>query len=98
MGIGKFGGGKHPPVNSIEDVITFKLQRLVSIGERAGHHWSEDMFSLSLNEWRMVALVKAREPARAGDVSDLLMMDKSQASRVIKSLLSKGLIESAPDP
>lgn len=90
--------GKHPETSSIEDVITFRLQRLVSIGDRAGHQWSERMFDLSLNEWRLLALVKARAPARAGDIADLLVMDKSQTSRVIKVLLGKGLIENMPDP
>lgn len=89
---------KHPDVRSIEDVITFRLQRLVAIGERAGHDWSQRMFDLSLNEWRLLALVKGRAPARAGGLADLLVMDKSQTSRVTKSLLNKGLIRSFPDP
>ncbi len=88
---------KHPPVETIEDVITFRLQLLVAIGERAGEHWSERLFDLSLNEWRLLALVKARAPSRAGEMSDLLLMDKSQTSRVIKSLLNKGLIRNTPD-
>lgn len=89
---------KHPPALTIEDVLTFQLNRLVSIGERAGQQWSERMFDLSLNEWRLLALVKARAPCRAGDVADLLLMDKSQTSRVIKSLLKKDLIRNMPDP
>ncbi|KIN62464.1 Transcriptional regulator, MarR family [Sulfitobacter noctilucicola] len=89
---------RHPKAVSIEDVITFRLQRMVSIGERAGHHWSERLFDLSLNEWRLLALVKSRAPCRAGDMADLLLMDKSQTSRVIKALLSKELIKNMPDP
>lgn len=89
--------GNHPAVKSIEDVITFRLRRLVAIGDRAGHHWSERMFGLSLNEWRLLAIVHARGPARAGDVADLLMMDKSQTSRVIKALLSKDMIRNTQD-
>lgn len=90
--------GKHPKALTIEDVITFRLQRLAAIGERAGHDWSQRMFDLSLNEWRLLALVQCRAPARAGGLADLLLMDKSQTSRVIKSLLNKGLIRSFPDP
>lgn len=89
---------KHPPVETIEDVLTFKLNRLVAIGERAGQHWSERLFDLSLNEWRLLALVKSRQPCRAGDMADLLLMDKSQTSRIIKSLLTKQLIQNTPDP
>jgi DNA-binding MarR family transcriptional regulator len=92
------GTAKHPATRSIEDVITFRLQRLVSIGERAGHQWSERMFDLSLNEWRLLALLKSRAPARAGDMADLLVMDKSQTSRLIRALLGKHLIENTPDP
>lgn len=89
---------KHPVVSSIEDVITFRLQRLVNIGERAGHQWSERMFDVSLNEWRLLALIVAHAPTRAGDMSDALLMDKSQLSRVIKSLLKKALIRNMTDP
>ncbi|MFC6635896.1 MarR family transcriptional regulator [Sulfitobacter sp. JBTF-M27] len=97
-----FGGraplGKHPAAATIEDVITFQLHILVAIGERAGQHWSERMFDLSLNEWRLLALVKARGPCRASDLADLLLMDKSQTSRVIKSLQKKDLIQNMADP
>lgn len=89
---------KHPVALTIEDVITFRLQRLVAIGERAGQDWSQRMFDLSLNEWRLLALIKSRSPCRAGDMADLLLMDKSQTSRVIKVLLKKGLIQNLPDP
>ncbi|WP_370399939.1 MarR family winged helix-turn-helix transcriptional regulator [Sulfitobacter sp. JB4-11] len=89
---------KHPKVASINDVITFRLQRLVAIGERAGHHWSERMFDVSLNEWRLLALVVAHAPTRAGDMADALLMDKSQLSRVIKSMICKKFIRNTADP
>ena len=91
-------GAKHPQTNSIEDVITFQLKVLVAIGERAGQDWSERMFGISLNEWRVLGLVKGRAPCRASDLAELLLMDKSQASRVIKSLQSKDLLRTLPDP
>ncbi len=89
--------GKHPVAGSIQDVLTFKLNRLVMINEREGHRWSEDSFGLSLNEWRVLAVVQAKSPMRVGDVSALLLMDKSQLSRLIKRLQVKLLIKSKPD-
>lgn len=89
---------KHPAAETIEEVMTFRLQRLVAIGERAGRDWSQRMFDLSLNEWRLLALVNSRAPARAGGLADFLLMDKSRTSRVTKSLLKKRLIRSFPDP
>jgi DNA-binding MarR family transcriptional regulator len=91
-------GGKHPQVSSIEDVLTYRLRRLVTIGERAGQQWSEGMFDLKLNEWRLLALIVAHAPARASEMANLLFMDKSQLSRVIKALQVKNLIQNATDP
>lgn len=96
--LGPGAAAKHPPVATIEDVITFRLRRLVMIGERAGQYWSKSLFDLRLNEWRLLALIRSHAPARAGDMADLLSMDKSQMSRVIKVLQDKGLIKNTTDP
>ena len=88
---------KQPAVGSIEDVLTFKLNRLVTINEREGHRWSGVSFDLSLNEWRVLAVIQAKAPVRAGDVSALLLMDKSQLSRLIKDLQEKLFIKSKSD-
>ena len=88
---------RHPPIQSIEDVIVFKLARFVGINERLGQRWSEALFDLSLNEWRMLALVQKRGPVRAGDLAELMLMDKSQLSRLIKSLSAKRLINPTAD-
>lgn len=88
---------KHPAVDSIEDVISFRLMRLNAINERIGHDWLEDIFDLSLNEWRVLALTRARAPVRAGDISEMLLMDKSQLSRLLKELIGKHLISSKTD-
>lgn len=88
---------KHPPVATVVDVFTFKMNRFVQINEREGHRWSEELFDLTLNEWRVLALIKACAPVRAAHIAELLLMDKSQLSRLIKTLTSKLLIKSAPD-
>jgi DNA-binding MarR family transcriptional regulator len=92
------GTAKHPPVDTIMDVVTFRLARLVSINIRAGQHWTQRLFDLSLNEWWLLAVTQAHEPVRAGDMAELLVMDKSQLSRLIKSLVARKLIKSTPDP
>ena len=89
---------KHPPIKSIEDVIVFKLSRLVGVNERAGARWSEQLFDLSINEWRLLGLIQAHAPIRAGDLAELMLMDKSQLSRLVKSLSVKKLLISKPDP
>lgn len=88
----------HPAVDDISDVMSFKLQRLVAIAERAGDDWSERRFDLSLNEWRLLAAVQAKEPTRPSDVADFLLMDKSQLSRVIRQLRDRHLVRNTADP
>jgi len=88
---------KHPPVETIEDVFTFKMNRFVMVNEREGHRWAKKYFDLSLNEWRVLALIKAHAPVRASDVADQMLMDKSQLSRLIKALMAKHLINSKTD-
>lgn len=89
---------KHPPIKSIEDVIVFKLARLVGLNEHMGHHWSEKLFNLSLNEWRLLALTQAYGPARPGDLAERMLMDKSQLSRLIRALTGKNLLKSKVSP
>ncbi|MCX7558514.1 MarR family winged helix-turn-helix transcriptional regulator [Sulfitobacter sp. F26204] len=90
--------GKHPVVETIEEVFSFRLQRLVAVEERVAQGRTLRFFDLSTNEWRLLALVQGRAPARARALADLLLMDKSQTSRVVKSLLAKGLLFTSPDP
>ncbi|MGJ8616038.1 MAG: MarR family transcriptional regulator [Sulfitobacter sp.] len=78
-----YSSAKHPPVQSIEDVFTFKMNQFVTVNEREGHRWAKKYFDLSLNEWRVFALIKAHAPVRASDVADQMLMDKSQLSRLI---------------
>lgn len=90
-------GPLHPPVRTVEDAIIFKVFRFAALTERLGNRWSERKYDLSLNEWRMLALVQAHQPARAGDMAHLMLMDKSQLSRLIRSLTAKGHVHSKPD-
>lgn len=90
--------GKHPAVGGIEDVITFKLHTLGTIGDRSASDWSETLFDMSLTGWRVLAMIRSHQPTRAGDVADILLMDKSQLSRVIKKLAARRLIVDTTDP
>jgi hypothetical protein len=89
---------KHPAVGLIMDVVTFRLARLAAISTRAGQHWTDRVFDLSLNEWWQLAVTHAHSQVREGDMANLLVMDKSQLSRLIKTLIAKKLIKSTPDP
>ncbi|QFT57898.1 DNA-binding transcriptional repressor MarR [Sulfitobacter sp. THAF37] len=90
--------GKHPVADGIEDVITFKLHTLCVIQDRSASQWADSMFDLSIASWRVLAVIRAHQPTRAGDVAEILLMDKSQLSRVIKQLTAARLIVDTTDP
>ena len=88
---------RQPSIGSVEDVLVYKLARMVAINERNGHRWSRQRFDLSVNEMFVLGLVQAHGTLRAGDLSELLVMDKSQLSRLIKALTTRKLLRNRPD-
>ncbi|MGJ8626194.1 MAG: MarR family winged helix-turn-helix transcriptional regulator [Sulfitobacter sp.] len=88
---------KHPSTATIDDVLSFKMSQLMLMIDRACHRRSKKYFDLNLSAWRVLALIKAHEPARASDIAELLLMDKSQLSRLIKGLMGKHLIKNDSD-
>ena len=98
FGIPQDGSAKHPPVQSIFDVVSFRLSRLVGINARTKQDWLQRLFGLSLNEWWILGVTRARGPLRLGDLAEVLAMDKSQLTRVSRALLDRKLIKSRPDP
>ncbi|HJM49494.1 MAG TPA: MarR family winged helix-turn-helix transcriptional regulator [Alphaproteobacteria bacterium] len=83
----------HPPAQDITELMVFRLARLVAINERAGHRWSEQMFALRLNEWRVLGLARALEPVQFREIAGRLIMDKGQLSRIVKALVERGFLD-----
>ena len=82
----------HPPVLDITQLLSFRLARFTAINDRNGHDWTMTYFGLRLNEWRVLGLTCAFEPIQFRDVARLLLMDKGQLSRTIKSLTDRGYL------
>ncbi len=86
----------HPEIDSITDALSFKVARLNAINDRAGGYYFRLHHNVTLNQWRILGLVSAFEPAPSRDIRDRLYMDKSQFSRVVNQLIERGLISAAP--
>ena len=54
--------------------------------------------ALTPREFASLHLLRTTGPLRVIDVGDLLQMDKSTTSRVIRGLLDRGLVDRAPHP
>lgn len=88
--------GVHPPIRSIRDALSFRIARMAAINERAGGIYFQTELGLRLNEWRVLGLVAASGTAAFSDIRDQLLIDKGQLSRVVRTLVDRGLLESRP--
>lgn len=88
---------RHPPIGDVRDLLTFRIAMLAAAGDRVGQRWLGTEFGLRIMEWRVLGIVAALQPVRFRDVAKTLLVDKGQLSRLVKSLVARGLISSQPD-
>ena len=78
-----------------EDFFTYRLSLLVKLIERRTADQVFKATRLTLSEGRAVMIVAAHQPIRVQDIATRSHLDKSQASRVTESLMSRGLVSKA---
>lgn len=89
---------RHPGIRDIRDLLSFRVAMLAAASDRVGQQWLSKEFDLRLQEWRVLAIVAAMEPVRFLEVARTLLVDKGQLSRLVKSLSTRGLIDTETDP
>jgi DNA-binding MarR family transcriptional regulator len=91
------GQARHPEIGDIRDLLTFRIAMLAATNDRVGQSWLWSDFGLRILEWRVIGLTAAMEPVRFGTIARRLLVDKGQLSRLVKGLVERGLIQTAPD-
>jgi DNA-binding MarR family transcriptional regulator len=82
---------------TIRGLLSYRLHRLANlISSSAALRYRRD-FSVSLAEWRTIALLGADAPLSLNDLARAAGLHKSQMSRVVTGLVSRGLVERAAD-
>lgn len=89
---------EHTPVRDIRDLLTFRIGILAATNSRIAHSWMYDTYGISVMEWRVLGLVMVLQPVPLGELAKDLYVDKSQLSRLIRSLSDQGFIQIKPDP
>lgn len=87
----------HPGIGDIRGLLTFRIAMLAAANDRMGQSWLKAAFDLRVLEWRLLGLTAAMEPVRFGAVARRLLIDKGQLSRLVKTLVARGLIATVPD-
>jgi DNA-binding MarR family transcriptional regulator len=76
---------------NVEDFLTFRVNRLSNaLRTNLTKRYLEE-FSLSLPEWRLLALIARFAPLRFSEVTSRSSMDKGQVSRTLRVMAKRGL-------
>ena len=57
-----------------------------------------DRFSLSRDEWRILAALAGQDQAKTTTIIERTALDKMRVSRAVASMLEAGLLHKTPDP
>lgn len=84
-----------PDVATIRDLLSYRIHRLANALSRGAALRYRRDFNVSLMEWRILALLGGFAPMTLRDLAKESGLDKAQASRAVKALVERGLVERA---
>jgi DNA-binding MarR family transcriptional regulator len=76
----------------LETFLPYRLSVTTNRVSRAFAAHYEQEFSISIPEWRAIAVLGAFAPLSSNEICDRTAMDKAKVSRAIAALLKRGLI------
>lgn len=81
------------PPATIRDLLSYRIHRLANALSRGAALRYRKEFGVSLMEWRILALLGGFAPLTLRDLARESGLDKAQASRAVKALVERGLVE-----
>ncbi|NKE48453.1 MarR family transcriptional regulator [Roseomonas frigidaquae] len=84
-----------PEPATIRDLLSYRIHRLANALSRGAARRYRLEFGVSLMEWRILALLGGFAPLTLRDLARESGLDKAQASRAVKALVARGLVERA---
>ncbi|MEM7494157.1 MAG: MarR family winged helix-turn-helix transcriptional regulator [Pseudomonadota bacterium] len=85
-----------PPLR-LDDFLPYRLSVLSNAISTQIAHIYENEFSLSIWQWRIIAVLGEHSGLTATDVAQRTLMDKPTVSRAVSSLIERNLIERITD-
>lgn len=87
---------RHP--SSIDDLLLYRLSRLLSLGGSPVIRLCEGRFGITRSEWRVIASLHDRGRMASSALALHIQLDRARTSRRITSLVAKGLLNREPVP
>lgn len=87
---------RQPPAN-LKELFSFRLNVLAHMSSKIAALANEQEFELDSREWRIIGLLGAFSPFSLQALAREVNVDKSQASRIVSSLIQRGLMQRGAD-
>jgi DNA-binding MarR family transcriptional regulator len=95
---GKAAGERSADVQSIEQLLDYKIGQLRKLLDRYSSPAVSERFGLALAEWRMLSHIQAGKSVTAFWLCRRLQADRAEVSRACASLIRRGFVASKPNP
>lgn len=83
---------------SVHELFLYRLMRLTSSARPAVVRLCERQFGITRREWSVVGLLAEADGLSPSALAEQALLDRARASRVIGSLVEKGLVQRRPVP
>jgi DNA-binding MarR family transcriptional regulator len=93
--------GQTPDAEAALDLQSYFPYRLARLAEQVSLAVAEvygERFALSRQEWRVLAILGARENIATKEIGRLTTLDKMQVSRAVQGLEARGIVTRKHDP
>jgi DNA-binding MarR family transcriptional regulator len=77
---------------NLKELFTYRLNRLANVSSALAARTIEDRYELQPRDWRIIAMLAVSAPMSIKTLAREIHVDKSQASRDVTDLISRGLI------
>ena len=82
----------------LQDLISFQLRQLSNLYTRNTASVYQRKFGLTMNEWRLIALINAANTLSLNRLASQAQFDKGLTSRIVVKLIERGMIARQTDP
>jgi len=82
----------------LRDLVSFQLRQLSNLYTKNTASVYQRKFGLTMNEWRLIALVDAAGDISLNRLASQAQFDKGLTSRIVTALIERGVILRQTDP
>jgi DNA-binding MarR family transcriptional regulator len=83
---------------SIFDLVNFRISEFIGVSGALVTRLCESEYGITREEWQFVAMLASLNAMSPSDLAARTTVDRSQASKTLRTLMRKGLVDRLPVP